>query len=665
MAMKKNVIITLSVSVILLISLGLFTKNLETKNNNKIFLTDSEISQYNERVNELGEFNSLIVLFSKDNRSEVSTLISKHCEDCSLFNPSEISIRNVLTDKLDKEQKEVVFISSESEQDLLDIVELTTDKDYSFLGVPYTNYLLNEYSKDISKKLFPLMFVFSLFLLIFLTRKLKDGVILFIPCLSSALISLSLLKIFYSSMSMVNSISPLLVFVVNLSVVFHLYYSYIQYRDWNAVFNDKIKPLVLMLITTCLGLLSLEFSEISAIRDFGRMGALSLVLSCAFTWGYFYFSRFHFIKKEEVETKLSAIVKTALDLCASFPNRLVFVFLFPPLIAISFFMSQTVPTITDANLYFPDSDQRALSMHKVSETVGGQPLFDITINLKKRTMESLNKLLVLEQSLQSKNFMKPYKLVSETSLVRDINREYSKTDNLPVNEMAYLALRSKIPAFFKDQFPLENKYRFFLIGDATNVDVYEKDLKKIVDFYKRNDIEIKAGGLYHHLMISQKSMIKTMIKSFLFSVLIISFLALVYYRSIKVFMAFAIVNVGPVLFSFLISSPLGLSYNIATVMTYSIALGIVVDSSFHLVHFFNKENRSIEHYKKAIIRPILGSTFVLVLCFLLIGSNSFVPIGEFGLNLAIIIFLGAIFDLFIFPSFLVKDVNKVFTEKVS
>ncbi|MDD0852970.1 hypothetical protein HBN50_07675 [Halobacteriovorax sp. GB3] len=663
--MKKNAIITLSVSVVLLIGLGLFTRNLETKNNNKIFLTDQEISHYNERVKDLGEFNSLIVLVDKEKRNEVATLVTRHCEDCSLFNPSELDIKNELTKKLDQEQKEAVFISSESEQDLFNLVELTTTKDYSFLGVPYTNYLLNEYSKDISKKLFPLMFIFSLILLIFLTRKLKDGITLFIPCLSSALISLSLLKIFYSSMSMVNSISPLLVFVVNLSVVFHLYYSYIEYRDWDAVFSDKIKPLVLMLITTCLGLLSLEFSEISAIRDFGRMGALSLVLSCAFTWAYFYFSRFHFIGKRQVETKVSSIVTNALDLCASFPNRLVFVFLFPPLIAISFFMSQTVPTITDANLYFPDSDQRALSMHKVSETVGGQPLFDITIDLKDRSMESLNEFLGLERRLQEKSFMKSYKLVSETSLVSEINREYSESESLPVNEMAYLALRSKIPVFFKDQFPLENKYRFFLIGHATNVDVYEKDLEKITKFYEKNNTQIKAGGLYHHLMISQKSMIKTMIKSFLFSVLVISFLALVYYRSIKVFMAFAIVNVGPVLFSFLISSPLGLSYNIATVMTYSIALGIVVDSSFHLVHFFSKADRSIELYKKAIIRPILGSTFVLVLCFLLIGSNSFVPIGEFGLNLAIIIFLGAIFDLFIFPSFLVKDVNEVFSEKVS
>jgi predicted RND superfamily exporter protein len=69
-----------------------------------------------------------------------------------------------------------------------------------------------------------------------------------------------------------------------------------------------------------------------------------------------------------------------------------------------------------------------------------------------------------------------------------------------------------------------------------------------------------------------------------------------------------LVNILPVLLSFVFLYLLGLSFNIATVMIYSISLGIVVDSSFHLVHAFYDHKMQKDFYVQTLVLPILFSS---------------------------------------------------------
>ena len=84
-------------------------------------------------------------------------------------------------------------------------------------------------------------------------------------------------------------------------------------------------------------------------------------------------------------------------------------------------------------------------------------------------------------------------------------------------------------------------------------------------------------------------------------------------------------------------------------MTFSISLGMVVDSTFHIVHSFINKIKFDTYFKTTII-PIVSSTILLIFCFLLFGTNEFLPIKHFGLTLAFSILIGSLFDLFILPT---------------
>ena len=99
----------------------------------------------------------------------------------------------------------------------------------------------------------------------------------------------------------------------------------------------------------------------------------------------------------------------------------------------------------------------------------------------------------------------------------------------------------------------------------------------------------------------------------------------------------------------------GLSLNIATVMTFSISLGLIVDTSIHLVYHLRK-NETFEQYFKTTLTPIIASSILLVFSFLIFGTYDFLPIREFGITLAIALVFGVIIGLLSVPTLMGKKV---------
>ena len=132
--------------------------------------------------------------------------------------------------------------------------------------------------------------------------------------------------------------------------------------------------------------------------------------------------------------------------------------------------------------------------------------------------------------------------------------------------------------------------------------------------------------------------------SFLSSLIIITLAAFLFNRKIVPTLIFFAVNLFPLLATCLFIKLFDLSFNIATVMTFSIALGLVVDGTFHLQHAH--EHLPPEQIWPAVKYPIWASALVLTLSFGVLAINSFLPIREFALVLVLSIFLGMLFDLY-------------------
>lgn len=654
-----------------------WTQDLQQVNKETLFLTEDAISSY-ESFQETFQIKSLILGgFPHEKNISDETLWKKidekaslYCQKhCQLLGPNQLKLPEGPHQSLKLIGKELVgylIVANEDSSDgdfKAEVKKLLSDplfEKHSFSGVPYTNILLDKYSLTVKKVIFPALFVGIFIMLMFFLKNLIGAIVVFIPGLMGASFSLSLTKIFYGHSNLITSIIPLLLFVIQMSLALHIFCTGVEENSLKSAIKDKREPTFLMVLTTFIGFGSLTFSPLYAISQFGLMTAILLLLTTVTNLLWLML----------VSLNKDQFSKTKEGKWLSFLHGYFEVFWNKRSILIVSFLSlllggialPNIRIITDATEYFPEDTGIKTSMEKLSKDIMGTPVLEVTIKEKEGDLDFslLQKINKVEENLRS---TLSGNIISSNELVKLGNYEYAKEFKLPPDRFAYYGIKSKVPPLLASGYPTEDSYRMTYLDAPMNVDHYEEKLAIFEKEFKKENIQYEFNGLYYHLMEAQKVMIGTLFKSFFLSLIIICTIAFLYFRDGKLFFTFMLVNIIPVFASFPFLYLFGLTFNIATVMTYSISLGLVVDSSFHIIHALKK---GIGHhqYQEGVQKPILGASLLLALCFFLFGLSDFLPIRQFGLCLAIVILLGMFSDLKLLPFLLTKETRLKADESV-
>ena len=103
----------------------------------------------------------------------------------------------------------------------------------------------------------------------------------------------------------------------------------------------------------------------------------------------------------------------------------------------------------------------------------------------------------------------------------------------------------------------------------------------------------------------------------------------------------------------------GVVLNFGTNIIASIALGLAVNDTIHIMYRLSSEVRNTEKEQEALAealssvgKPALYYSFLLFLGFLTFGFSTFVPIQEFGLLSAMTILIGVAGELLLLPALL-------------
>ncbi len=652
LSQKKSVFYIVT-TVLLLVFCFVYSMDLVQKNKESLFLTNSGKQEYASFLNNFKE-STYLVIQSDSHLQNISTFLDEKLISLpelkvltSNNTPKELS-------QIIKLDRAIILFSEKGDEQLKTIIEQIFSnaelgkigKEYHLIGVPYTNLLLDRYSKDIKDKLFPAIYLGIFVLLCILLRSFFSTICLYLPCVLSSLISLSFIKFFLGSSNLVNSVVPLLVFVVNLALVLHLYFTAIEFKTFKSALLEKRRPVFLTILTTVIGFSTLYLSDLSAISEFGILTGILIVVTSLISIGWLL--AIDSLKRFCLES-YDIIPESILSRLKNFFSIKSIIFLFICSIVIGIWSYGKIPILTDANRYFPQSSGMLSSMNKVASEVLGIPLVEIVVKRKKENkMQDLLMLEKLERDLIKE--MPEMKVLSLNRLIQIANSKYIGKSQIPSFLISYNTLRSQIPSILREGYPLADDYRITLTGSPINVHEYEKIILKLRKTFEQYGYEYEVNGLYHHLMVAQKNMIATLFKSFSVSLLLISTIALIVFRKIRVFVIFISVNIIPVFISFGLFYILGLSFNIATVMTYSISLGLIVDSSFHILEVLDKKGLRLALYLNTVVKPILITSLVLAICFFMFGFNDFLPIKQFGIALGTIILIGLVFDLKVLPS---------------
>ena len=641
----------------------LYTKNIVQKNPESLFLTDSGKSslleykeKYPSRSKIIAYLDESPSLKSYDKITMVNEYIIKLCEDhCSTLLPEQLyKSKEEFQGTFDSfEFKDrslvsrtsigfIIFMNNDNkliENSILKYLE----NDFKLVGHSYINRLLDESSKLVQDKIFPLVFVLSFLFLIFITKSFRNAFFLFFSPLYSSVFSLSVIKLFFQSMNMVSSVVPLICFIISLSISLHLYFTATNEKSFLKSFDSKRRPIALMIVTTFIGFLSLFISQIGVIREFGILCSFLILITSMFSlyWLRLINNFFDFTNEHK-----PSMINVFPQRTFSLPS--IVILLLVSLIG-GYFGAKNIKVVTDASNYFSNRPEvRGAIVHSKVLT-GGIPLVEILIKKKDQSFEFIQGISKVELKIVKELDVNIH---SQLSSIRNINKTYSGNDSISSNKFSFNLLRSRIPQVLKEEID-ENYYKITILGTPVDVNEFLYLISKLrVEF---SGYDISFNGLFYNLMKSQKEMISTLFFSFLTSLLLMSFLVLLVFKRAHIFFTFLISNIAPVGISLMILPFIGLSLNIATVMTYSIGLGIVVDSSFHIFHSLEKKEGNFQSYFLYTLRPIICSSLLLFFCFSLFAIYDFLPIHEFGLNLALIVFLGFIFDVFVLPTLFLKS----------
>jgi uncharacterized protein len=161
--------------------------------------------------------------------------------------------------------------------------------------------------------------------------------------------------------------------------------------------------------------------------------------------------------------------------------------------------------------------------------------------------------------------------------------------------------------------------------------------------------------LFHQL---NPYIVESMIRSIVMSLLPMALLLVFLFRSVRLGLLSIVPDVVPLMIGAGLLMLLGVSYDMGSVMVYSIAVGMSVDDTVHFLGTYNRHRQEGHDPAESVSRtmavvPAIGiTTAVLVGCFGLLMLGSFVPLFYLGLMVATVLVICAATDTFMLPGLL-------------
>ena len=162
-------------------------------------------------------------------------------------------------------------------------------------------------------------------------------------------------------------------------------------------------------------------------------------------------------------------------------------------------------------------------------------------------------------------------------------------------------------------------------------------------------VPFEISGHFSMLIGTPALLIATLAKSLAVTVVVIFVLFALALRRPRLVLAGMAVNLLPVLAVFGIMGLLGVSIDVATVMTGSVVFGIAVDDTFHYLYHYRKEGTVLGAARLA-GEGIYASSLIIAGGFAALGLSPFVPVWRFGLFTALAMGIALAADALLLPA---------------
>jgi predicted RND superfamily exporter protein len=542
------------------------------------------------------------------------------------------------------------------------------------------------------------VFLFIIITLWLIFKKIKWVAIPLLGCAFSVGIMVGLLGLLNWKVTVISSNFIALMLILNMAMNIHVTVRFLQIKkeftnlnNEEAVFEAAKKmflPILYTVLTTICAFLSLVFSGIKPIIDFGWMMTLGLLVSLFVTFTLIPSLLKIFgsddivvdVQKEEKSKITSALSKFAQGNTIFIFGSAIFI------VCLSVFGISKLKVENSFVNYFDEKTEIYKGMKKIDDKLGGTTPLDIIIkfpvNEKEEkddefsewdedseasgpkywfTRNKIDKILKVHDYLES--LPEIGKVISFGSIVR-------VAEDLTGNKLETLetgVLYSKIPQEIKKDIITpyisvkDNEARISVRIKDSNKDLRRNDLikkinRELVSKVGLEKEEFKLAGvliLFNNLL---QSLFKSQILTLGFVMLGISVMFLILFRNFILSIIGVVPNFIAAFFILGIIGLLGIPLDMMTITIAAITIGIAVDNSIHYIYRFKEEFEKIKNYNQTVERchntvgvAILNTSITIVFGFSILVLSNFIPTIYFGVFTGIAMLLALISVLTLLP----------------
>ncbi len=545
------------------------------------------------------------------------------------------------------------------------------------------------------------VFIFIVFTLWIVFKNIKWVIMPLTGCVTSVIIMIGLLGLIGWKVTVISSNFIALMLILNMAMNIHvtvrflqLKNEFIQLSNSEAILETAkkmIMPILYTVLTTICAFLSLIFSGIKPIIDFGWMMTLGLIVSISVTFLLLPSLLTLFATKKDIDVKDTEKSKITYAL-GNFSKKSN-ILIFGPTILVLILSVVGISKLEVENSfinYFDKETEIYKGMKKIDDELGGTTPLNVIIKFPVKekksekpendefseweeeeneenkskywfTRDKMDKILKVHDYLDS--LPEIGKVLSFGSILRvaeDLNKKELQSLEIAV-------LYSKIPEEIKKE--IVSPY-ISVDQDEARISVRIKDSLKDL---RRDDLinkinteintklgfeknEYKLAGvliLFNNLL---QSLFKSQILTLGIVMIGISSMFFILFRNVTL----ALIGVVPnFIAAFLILGIIGLMEIPLDMMTITIAaitIGIAVDNSIHYIYRFREEFNKINNYEKTVDRchstvgiAILNTSITIVFGFSILVLSNFIPTIYFGVFTGIAMLLALISVLTLLP----------------
>ena len=547
------------------------------------------------------------------------------------------------------------------------------------------------------------VFIFIVITLWFIFRNIKWVIMPLLGCATSVIFMIGLLGFIGWKVTVISSNFIALMLILNMAMNIHLTVRFLQLKKEHPEFSTEkavleaskkmILPITYTVMTTIFAFLSLIFSEIKPIIDFGWMMTLGLIVSLLVTFLLIpslinIFSNSDEIKVRDTE---KSIVTKILGNIAKKRNIAIFLSTFLIIVASIFGITKLEVENSFIN-YFDKKTEIYQGMKIIDDKLGGTTPLNIILKFPSKvkenaqddefseweedtendedkskywfTRDKMDKILKVHDYLDS--LPEIGKVLSFGSILRvaeDLNKKelqsleiavlYSKIPEEIKKEIVtpYISVQNdeaRIVVRIKDS--LENLRRNELINKINSELNSKLDLNE--DEYKLTGVLILFNNLLQSLFKSQILTLGIVMLG-IFSMFFILF------RNIVLSLIGVVPNFIAAFFILGIIGLMNIPLDMMTITIAAITIGIAVDNSIHYIYRFKEEFYKINDYEKTLDRchstvgiAILNTSLTIVFGFSILILSNFIPTIYFGVFTGIAMLLAMISVLTLLPKLL-------------